>query len=66
MMTAVLHGARDVRLDELDAPKIIEPTDAILRLSASCICGSDLWPYRGIQSTSERRHEDGGDSDLDI
>lgn len=52
MKAAVLHGARDVRLEELDAPKIIEPTDAILRLSASCICGSDLWPYRGIQSTS--------------
>jgi threonine dehydrogenase-like Zn-dependent dehydrogenase len=52
MRGAVLHGARDVRFEELDAPQIIEPTDAILRLSASCICGSDLWPYRGIQQTT--------------
>src|SRR3954463_11941298 len=52
MRGAGLHGARDVRFEELDAPQIIEPTDAILRLSASCICGSDLWPYRGIQQTT--------------
>jgi threonine dehydrogenase-like Zn-dependent dehydrogenase len=52
MRGAVLHGAGDVRLEELDTPKITEPTDAIVRLSASCICGSDLWPYRGIQPTS--------------
>src|SRR5258706_5443766 len=52
MKGAVLHGARDVRFEELNAPKINEPTDAILRLSATCICGSDLWPYRGIQPTT--------------
>src|SRR4051812_35924167 len=52
MRAAVLHGARDVRFEELDAPRITEPTDAIVRLSASCICGSDLWPYRGIQRTT--------------
>src|SRR5215471_9552802 len=52
MKAAVLHGARDVRFEELAAPKIVEPTDAILRLSVTCICGSDLWPYRGIQSTT--------------
>ena len=48
MKGAVLHGTRDVRFEERADPTIIEPTDAILRLSASCICGSDLWPYRGI------------------
>jgi threonine dehydrogenase-like Zn-dependent dehydrogenase len=53
MRAAVLHGARDVRIEERDAPKIIEPTDAVIRLSASCICGSDLWPYRAIQPTNE-------------
>src|SRR5579864_384534 len=53
MRGAVLHGARDVRFEERDAPKIIEPTDAVLRLSATCICGSDLWPYRGINTTTE-------------
>ncbi|MDC3960523.1 zinc-dependent alcohol dehydrogenase family protein [Polyangium jinanense] len=55
MRGAVLHGARDVRFEKLDAPRIKEPTDAILRLSASCICGSDLWPYRGIQPTTAPR-----------
>ncbi len=63
MRGAVLHGARDVRFEERDEPKIIEPTDAIVRLSASCVCGSDLWPYRGIQPTSEPTpmgHEDCG------
>jgi threonine dehydrogenase-like Zn-dependent dehydrogenase len=53
MRVAVLHGARDVRIEEREPPKIIEPTDAVIRLSASCICGSDLWPYRGIQPTNE-------------
>jgi threonine dehydrogenase-like Zn-dependent dehydrogenase len=52
MKGAVLHGARDVRFEERDAPTIIEPTDAIVRLSATCICGSDLWPYRGIAATT--------------
>jgi threonine dehydrogenase-like Zn-dependent dehydrogenase len=53
MKGAVIHGARDVRYEERAEPKILEPTDAILRLSATCICGSDLWPYRGINSTTE-------------
>jgi threonine dehydrogenase-like Zn-dependent dehydrogenase len=50
MRGAVLHAPGDVRLDERDDPAIIEPTDAIIRLSATCICGSDLWPYRGIEA----------------
>lgn len=49
MRGAVLHGARDIRFEELQEPSIIEPTDAIISLSATCVCGSDLWPYRGIQ-----------------
>ena len=49
MRGAVLHGPRDVRLEERDDPKIIEPTDALIRLTATCICGSDLWPYRGVE-----------------
>jgi threonine dehydrogenase-like Zn-dependent dehydrogenase len=48
MRGAVLHGPRDVRFDEREIPKIIEPTDALIRNSATCVCGSDLWPYRGI------------------
>src|SRR5205807_3662812 len=49
MRGAVIYGPRDVRLEQRDDPKIIEPTDAIIRLPATCICGSDLWPYRGIE-----------------
>src|SRR5438477_12163543 len=53
MRGAVLHGPRDVRLEEREAPKIIEPTDAIIRLPATCVCGSELWDYRGIDSIAE-------------
>jgi threonine dehydrogenase-like Zn-dependent dehydrogenase len=44
MKGTVLYGPRDVRFKERDAPKIIEPTDAIIKISATCVCGSDLWP----------------------
>lgn len=55
MRAVILNGPRDIRVEEVDDPKIIEPTDAIIRLSATCICGSDLWPYRGIDEFSGRR-----------
>jgi threonine dehydrogenase-like Zn-dependent dehydrogenase len=48
MKGSVLYGPHDVRFEERDDPTIIEPTDAIIRISATCVCGSDLWPYRGI------------------
>jgi threonine dehydrogenase-like Zn-dependent dehydrogenase len=50
MRGAVLHAPGDIRVEERQDPKIIEPTDAILQLSATCICGSDLWSYRGIEA----------------
>ncbi|HMU29138.1 MAG TPA: zinc-dependent alcohol dehydrogenase family protein [Nitrospira sp.] len=53
MRGAVLYGPRDVRFEERDAPKIIEPTDAIIRIALTCVCGSDLWPYRGLQPITE-------------
>ena len=53
MRGAVLYGPRDVRFEEREAPKIVEPTDAIIGISATCVCGSDLWPYRGIQPVNE-------------
>lgn len=53
MKGAVLYGPRDVRFVEREDPRIIEPTDAILRISATCVCGSDLWPYRGIDAPSQ-------------
>jgi len=49
MRGAVLYGPGDVRVEDRDDPEIVEPTDAIIRLSATCICGSDLWPYRGVE-----------------
>ena len=49
MHGTVLYGTRDVRFEEREDPKILKPTDAILRLPVTCVCGSDLWPYRGIQ-----------------
>jgi threonine dehydrogenase-like Zn-dependent dehydrogenase len=53
MRGAVLYAPGDVRVEQRDDPKIIEPTDAIIRLTATCICGSDLWPYRGIEPVDE-------------
>jgi threonine dehydrogenase-like Zn-dependent dehydrogenase len=47
---AVLYAPGDVRVEDRNDPKIIQPTDAIIRLSATCVCGSDLWPYRGIEA----------------
>lgn len=49
MRGAVLHGPRDVRFEERQEPTITKSTDAIIKLSATCVCGSDLWPYRGAE-----------------
>src|SRR5512147_2330216 len=53
MKGTVLYGPRDIRFEERDDPKIIKPTDAIIRIAATCVCGSDLWPYRGLQPVNE-------------
>lgn len=55
MLGTMLYGTRDVRCEEVPEPKILRPTDAIIRLSASCVCGSDLWPYRGLNEVTEPR-----------
>ena len=47
MRAVIMQAAGDVRVEDRDDSVIVEPTDAIIRLAASCICGSDLWPYRG-------------------
>ena len=49
MKGTILYGPQDVRFEERADPTILEPTDAILRISTACVCGSDLWPYRGIE-----------------
>ena len=48
MKGTVLYGPRDVRFEERPMPKIEKPTDAVIKIAATCVCGSDLWPYRGL------------------
>jgi threonine dehydrogenase-like Zn-dependent dehydrogenase len=55
MRVAVMIAPGDVRVEDRADPTILKPTDAIIRLSASCICGSDLWPYRGIETLTGPR-----------
>jgi threonine dehydrogenase-like Zn-dependent dehydrogenase len=52
MRGAVLYGTRDVRFEERATPTIVDPTDAVISLSATCVCGSDLWPYRGLNAAA--------------
>jgi threonine dehydrogenase-like Zn-dependent dehydrogenase len=56
MLATVLHAPGDVRYEDVAEPKILKPTDAIIKLSATCICGSDLWPYRGLQAIMSPQH----------
>lgn len=56
MYATVLHGPRDIRYEQVEDPGILAPTDAIIQLSATCVCGSDLWPYRGLSGADEPMH----------
>src|SRR3954454_20724275 len=49
MRGTVLYGPGDIRFEDREMPRIEQPTDAVIRMAASCVCGSDLWPYRGLQ-----------------
>lgn len=51
MRATVLYGAGDVRVETVPDPKLSEPTDAVLRVVRSCICGSDLWPYGSMPAS---------------
>jgi len=53
MKGTVLYGPRDVRFEERPTPKIDKPTDAVISIAATCVCGSDLWPYRGLNPITE-------------
>ncbi|MGQ5593282.1 zinc-dependent alcohol dehydrogenase family protein [Streptomyces sp. ESR1.13] len=53
MHGAMIHAPGDIRFETLDDPKILAPTDAIIRTAVTCVCGSDLWPYRGLEPTAE-------------
>src|SRR5215218_8474126 len=52
MRGAVMYGPGEVRVEERDEPRLVEATDAVIRVSAACVCGSDLWPYRGVEELS--------------
>jgi threonine dehydrogenase-like Zn-dependent dehydrogenase len=53
MRGTVLHAPGDVRIETRPEPKILQPTDAVIRTVATCVCGSDLWSYRGINPVDE-------------
>ena len=55
MRATVIHGPGDIRVEDVDYPTVLRPTDVVVRVSAACVCGSDLWPYRGVRPTKEPR-----------
>ena len=55
MRGVVLHAPGDVRVDDREVPRVVEPTDAVLKVEVACVCGSDLWPFRGIAPVTEPR-----------
>jgi len=53
MLTTLIYGPHDIRVEERPDPKVLTDDDAVLRVVACCVCGSDLWPYRGITPTKK-------------
>lgn len=53
MKATLIYGERDIGFDVVPEPSLQAETDAIVRVAAACVCGSDLWPYRGIAPTAE-------------
>ncbi|MFE0521369.1 zinc-dependent alcohol dehydrogenase family protein [Streptomyces sp. NPDC058954] len=53
MRATVIHAPGDIRVEDAPEPKIVKPTDAIIRTVATCVCGSDLWPYRGLEPVGD-------------
>lgn len=51
MRSTVIHSPADIRVEDLPDPVVEKPTDAVVRIVRTCICGSDLWPYRGVEPT---------------
>ena len=56
MLATMLYGPGDIRFEDVPEPRIEKPTDAIIRLSTTCVCGSELWPYRGLQTQTGPMH----------
>jgi threonine dehydrogenase-like Zn-dependent dehydrogenase len=55
MRATVMYSAGDVRIENVPDPKIIEPTDAVIRVTRACVCGSDLWPYQKMERSDAGR-----------
>ncbi|MBX3093875.1 MAG: zinc-dependent alcohol dehydrogenase family protein [Cryobacterium sp.] len=55
MLATVIHGERDIRVETVPDSRLIAPTDAVVRVVAACVCGSDLWPYRGVTPVTAPR-----------
>ncbi|HEV7769594.1 MAG TPA: zinc-dependent alcohol dehydrogenase family protein [Solirubrobacterales bacterium] len=55
MRATVMHSAGDVRIEDVPDAKLVEPTDALIRITRACICGSDLWPYKNMEPTDGGR-----------
>ncbi|HEY6960287.1 MAG TPA: zinc-dependent alcohol dehydrogenase family protein [Gaiellaceae bacterium] len=55
MRATVMHEAGDVRIESVADPRIEEPSDAVIRVTRACICGSDLWPYKSLQASDGAR-----------
>src|SRR5438876_11000830 len=55
MRATVMYGAGDVRIENVPDPQIIEPTDAVIRVTRACVCGSDLWPYQKMEQSDTGR-----------
>ncbi|MFI0815975.1 zinc-dependent alcohol dehydrogenase family protein [Streptomyces sp. NPDC021098] len=53
MRATIIHAPGDIRVEDTPEPKIVAPTDAVIRTVATCVCGSDLWDYRGINPVAE-------------
>ena len=55
MRATLMYEAGDVRVEDVPDPSIVEPTDAVIRVTQACICGSDLWPYGSLEPTETGR-----------
>src|SRR4051794_1351887 len=55
MRATVMFGAGDVRIEDVPDARVIEPTDAVVRVTRACVCGSDLWPYGNLEPTETGR-----------
>ena len=68
MRGVIMHSPGEVRVQDRDDPQIVEPTDAIIKVTAACVCGSDLWPYRGANPITDalRQNAVAVDGDLAV